>query len=231
MPRRAGAGRHRPPICDPMTVFPPCLTRPNAREAVSGEISKGMISTRSRGCFALRISALSLFPRQIDRPVCPPKCIGRGSTNLCRGPTIHALARHMRARCPDAAARVRRPGHPRKSPALRSSRLDHGAARFCETASSVTIADSIDIHDPPRTRRALPECGRNRDRLLQCDTGCSAVQRRSVRRMDVHGVPSNRLTGVDRSASICQFFLPIKCARIILHFGLYAAGARDRLCP
>jgi hypothetical protein len=27
-------------------------------------------------------------------------------------------------------------------------------------------------------------------------------------------------------ASICQFCLPIKCARIILHFGLYAAGAR-----
>ena len=32
-------------------------------------------------------------------------------------------------------------------------------------------------------------------------------------------------------ASIWQFFLPMKCVRIILQFGLYAADPRDRLGP
>ena len=184
-----------------MTVFPPCLTRPNAREAVSGEISKGIISTRSRGCFALRISALSLFPRQIDRPVCPPKGIGAVPESVSRGNKSCSGPAHARVG-PEPRQRVRWPGQSAQTTGACEKPSRSWRARFCEAASSVTIANTSISMTRQEHVRALPGVRTQCDRLLNATSDALPADG-SVRRMNIHA-SVNRLT-----ASTACVHLPI----------------------
>jgi hypothetical protein len=65
---------------------------------------KEQSSLRSRGSFALRISALPHFRRKWGRPVCPPQCISRVPQPALGG---QASAPGLREPIVDAAARTR----------------------------------------------------------------------------------------------------------------------------
>jgi hypothetical protein len=80
---------------------PASLAAPDAPQCTSGiaNPSKKHAPTPDRGAvLPSRISALSLFPPQIDRPVCPPPCIGRvpqppviRADRLRAGPAIRCM--------------------------------------------------------------------------------------------------------------------------------------------
>jgi len=108
----------------------------------------------------------------------------------------------------------------RSSRACRACCCPRGFARRQDTAADPGIPRTDDRR--ARTAVSIAAHAFQRTRLA----GYSPRGYLFIMRLYSTARPRRRLR-----AAICQFFLPIKCARIILHFRLDALDARDRLGP
>ena len=116
--------------------------------------------------------------------------------------------------------------------ALRISALLHFRRKSsaCHKAGSTPalgrLREFIPKRDCPRRCCSSASRGVRRDHRRACASAGASCQLQPANSCRPQGyVPEGAHVGkarrgADCRASICQFFLPIKCARIILHFGL-----------
>ena len=176
--------------------------------------SEGTPSSRSRGQFCLANQCTIGISAANRRSVCPLQCIRR-VPQLCAGPHpgIHSqagLSSSTAAALPVAG--VRR--------ALPTFRYGFGGL----SKATVSVAHG------PVVKVGGFACEREHRRACASAGRLVGFSRRTNCRPQGY-VPAGAYVGTARRSadcrtSICQFFLPRKCARIILLFGFYAAGAR-----
>jgi len=181
--------------------------------------SEGTLSSRSRGQFCLANQCTIGISAANRRSVCPLQCIRR-VPQLCAGRIREFIPRR------DCPRRLPQPCQSRRSPrsAHISIRLRGCSARDCLSKATVSAAHG------PVVKVGGFACEREHRRACASAGRLVGFSRRTNGRPQGY-VPAGACVGMARRSadcrtSICQFFLPRKCARIILLFGFYAAGAR-----